>query len=784
MPSILITQCLQNDFVKPIGKYETKPNLLHVGYEESRRLMGLDANYGPVSLFMNWANDQTEEELIIIHIRDWHNENDPAQKEHLDHFGRHCIQFTEGADFAFEQPKTRKHYIVDATGLNDFLVPELETILSAYKKEEIKVGIAGVWTEAKVFFLAYDVISRYPNFNVSVCSALCASQSVYSHHSAMEQMKSILGINVYDSYGEFGKFLSDKEQQSTLPLARLDNFPDVRLQFPAQEKLNKMTAEEIEKLELSSEEMNLIHYLFRDCRSVELKRLGGGYSGSKVFFSSSIDQLGRSQVQHVVKISTQKDIGKERTAFEKVEAVLGNNAPMIADFADLGEKGAIKYRYASMGSGASSDFQKKFMSGADLNEIKSLLDTVFVDQLGRLYRGKKLENRNLLDYYRFHPDMAAGVNKWVSDMGVSVKNGEDLHLPYGLTCPNLVDFYSEQLGELLKQTFSSNFYAFVHGDLNGKNITVDAQNNIWIIDFFHTDVGHLLKDLLKLENDLLYIFTPLQSEEDLKEAVLISKILFDITDLQRPLPDIADSGLTIPALIRTYETLRILRSYYPALIESDRNPLQTYIGLLRYSVHTLSFDESNRFHKIWALYNSGHYCRLIRNYADDLKKIRIDWIRSERLSIDAVGLTILPGRKDWSRDLDEDIKEIKRNGITKVMNFITMDEHYAYGVSNLNEFYEKEGLEVYHLPILDQMAPTQDQMHVCIDILSGWIADNEKVMLHCVGGLGRSGLVAACYLKKLGMESSQAIDLVRKSRSIRAIESAQQEQFVQDYMPK
>ena len=37
--SILITQCLQNDFTKLIGKFDGIPNLLHVGFEEARRLL-------------------------------------------------------------------------------------------------------------------------------------------------------------------------------------------------------------------------------------------------------------------------------------------------------------------------------------------------------------------------------------------------------------------------------------------------------------------------------------------------------------------------------------------------------------------------------------------------------------------------------------------------------------------------------------------------------------------------------------------------------------------------
>ena len=31
--------------------------------------------------------------------------------------------------------------------------------------------------------------------------------------------------------------------------------------------------------------------------------------------------------------------------------------------------------------------------------------------------------------------------------------------------------------------------AWVHGDLNGANIILDAQGNVWLIDFFHTGPG-------------------------------------------------------------------------------------------------------------------------------------------------------------------------------------------------------------------------------------------------------------------------------------------------------
>ncbi len=46
--SLLLTQCLQNDFVKPVDRFDPLPNQLHVGYAESQRLMGENPAEGPV----------------------------------------------------------------------------------------------------------------------------------------------------------------------------------------------------------------------------------------------------------------------------------------------------------------------------------------------------------------------------------------------------------------------------------------------------------------------------------------------------------------------------------------------------------------------------------------------------------------------------------------------------------------------------------------------------------------------------------------------------------------
>ena len=51
---------------------------------------------------------------------------------------------------------------------NDFVNTELEEILEPYKDQKIRVGLMGVMTEGKISFLAYDLKTRYPQFDIAV----------------------------------------------------------------------------------------------------------------------------------------------------------------------------------------------------------------------------------------------------------------------------------------------------------------------------------------------------------------------------------------------------------------------------------------------------------------------------------------------------------------------------------------------------------------------------------------------------------------------------------------
>lgn len=771
MSGLLLTQCLQKDFVEPLDKFDPLPNALHVGYKESQRLLFGNTEEDPVRSTISWAYSVPDEKLKLVHVRDWHNPDDPLQKAHLSQFGQHCIANSNGARFVFEDrmDSSRNHFIIDATGLNDFVETNLGEVISPFMDSVKRAGIMGVWTEAKVYFTAYEFRTRYPDLEIGVCSALTASSSRQMHFLALDQLRDILGVQIFSSPGAFAEWLTGSSSENfTMPSvtkhSRLDN--------------TKLQAD----IPITDDDEALLLYLFRNSKEVQLKSLDGGFSGNLVLAAKSVDTFGHKHVPSVVKAGPRDMIAKERSSFERIQEVLGNNAPAIIDYAEIKDRGAILYRYASMLDGKVHTFQELFTEGKDISYITRTLTTVFQEQLGRLYQAGSYDELNLLDYYEFSSKYAESVAGRLSEITgetITVDQPKIKDPVTGKELYNAAAFYGKDLKESSGETVAGGHkLAYLHGDLNGRNIIIDAHDNVWLIDFFHTHRGHILKDLIKLESDLIYIMTPMQSDEDVKHIHILIDLLIDQPDLGVPYTDSDLKALKLPAnMERTGMTILHLRRMFVELVGSDRSPYQIHVALLRYAVHTLSFDECNLYQKKAALYAACRLAEKTKNALELSAKLRFDFLN---INEPKIALTILPGRKDRLRNPDKDIEEIVASGFKTVLNLVTPPELDEYGVEDINEKYKEAGLSVIEFPILDQKAPSIDSVPALLEKIDHAVKYGP-LLIHCVGGLGRSGMVAALYLVSKGYSSQQAVRIVRDARSERAIETSMQMNLIFEY---
>lgn len=152
-----------------------------------------------------------------------------------------------------------------------------------------------------------------------------------------------------------------------------------------------------------------------------------------------------------------------------------------------------------------------------------------------------------------------------------------------------------------------------------------------------------------------------------------------------------------------------------------------------------------------------------------------------------IGITLCPGKqgesvfgRPWRRDLAPDLKVIADWGACAVVTLLEEREMHDLGVTHLGEATAAAGMEWFHLPIRDQHAPDQrfeESWRLIGPRLVGSLYAGNRVLVHCRGGLGRAGTVAARLLIDSGHLPDDAISAVRRARP-GAIETAGQEAWL------
>ena len=153
-----------------------------------------------------------------------------------------------------------------------------------------------------------------------------------------------------------------------------------------------------------------------------------------------------------------------------------------------------------------------------------------------------------------------------------------------------------------------------------------------------------------------------------------------------------------------------------------------------------------------------------------------------------VGITFCPGKYQadamsgsWVRDLNTDLDVIEDWGAAAVVTLIETQEIVVLGVTSISDAVTSRNMSWYHLPIPDVTAPNfkfEKQWLVLGAELRDLLSAGFDVLVHCKGGLGRAGMIAARLLIELGWKPEAAISEVRKVRP-GAIETSDQERHLQ-----
>ncbi len=173
----------------------------------------------------------------------------------------------------------------------------------------------------------------------------------------------------------------------------------------------------------------------------------------------------------------------------------------------------------------------------------------------------------------------------------------------------------------------------------------------------------------------------------------------------------------------------------------------------------------------------------------DSHPIRVDFLPTLVLPYPGkLGLTIAPGKChpgmqfNWARELNKDLERLRQHYQTDLLvSLIEADEMVVLQIPNLLVAVETYGMRSRWFPIQDFGTPTS--MSGLVDLVNEILAAitaGDTVVLHCRGGLGRSGLVAAACLVTQGYACDRAFALVRAARP-GSVETLAQETYVKQF---
>ena len=123
----------------------------------------------------------------------------------------------------------------------------------------------------------------------------------------------------------------------------------------------------------------------------------------------------------------------------------------------------------------------------------------------------------------------------------------------------------------------------------------------------------------------------------------------------------------------------------------------------------------------------------------------------------------------------EDLEWLRRQEIELLMS-LTEDPPRR-------DWVNSAGLLLVHEPMTDMEAPPQEQLDRCVAAIVKAHERKMAMAIHCAAGLGRTGVVLACYFIDKGLSATNAIARVRRLRP-GSIETAEQEDAIMEFYRK
>lgn len=133
-----------------------------------------------------------------------------------------------------------------------------------------------------------------------------------------------------------------------------------------------------------------------------------------------------------------------------------------------------------------------------------------------------------------------------------------------------------------------------------------------------------------------------------------------------------------------------------------------------------------------------------------------------------------PRGGDW---LDDELAALRTAGVDVLVCLLTAAERDELGLVDEPAAAIRAGLEFHGYAIADLGVPDHLAVEPLLDLLLTALRCGRHVSVHCRAGIGRSSLIVAALLTRLGVGTEQAWDDIARARGVPVPETGQQRRW-------